>query len=122
MVSRFLRSVEHLDLLGFPVSLTLLPLTISWTVDGQWMNGSWPPSYCPGESRKIDQCIKCRLDHRNARHGSRPPCRVRSLGSTLRQHARDRSAVRQEQDRNVGVGDPRGWSRAAAASYDSTVA
>jgi hypothetical protein len=45
-LSRFLRSAEQLDLvglvlLGFAVSLTLLPLTISQTVNGQWKNGSW---------------------------------------------------------------------------------
>jgi hypothetical protein len=45
-LARFLRSAEQLDLvglvlLGFAVSLTLLPLTISQTVNGQWKNGSW---------------------------------------------------------------------------------
>jgi hypothetical protein len=45
MMARFLRSAEQLDLvglvlLGFAVSLTLLPLTISQTVNGQWKNGS----------------------------------------------------------------------------------
>lgn len=44
-LARFLRSAEQLDLvglvlLGFAVSLTLLPLTISQTVNGQWKNGS----------------------------------------------------------------------------------
>ncbi|KIK37724.1 hypothetical protein CY34DRAFT_15510 [Suillus luteus UH-Slu-Lm8-n1] len=44
-LTRFLRSAEQLDLvglvlLGFAVSLTLLPLTISQTVNGQWKNGS----------------------------------------------------------------------------------
>lgn len=45
MMARFLRSAEQLDLvglvlLGFAVSLTLLPLTISQTVKGSWKNGS----------------------------------------------------------------------------------
>ncbi|KAG2045784.1 hypothetical protein BDR06DRAFT_1015289 [Suillus hirtellus] len=44
-LARFLRSAEQLNLvglvlLGFGVSLTLLPLTISQTVNGQWKNGS----------------------------------------------------------------------------------
>ncbi|KAG1727559.1 major facilitator superfamily domain-containing protein [Suillus paluster] len=43
--ARFLRTAEQLDLvglvlLGFAVSLTLLPLTISQTVKGNWKNGS----------------------------------------------------------------------------------
>ncbi|KAG1768050.1 MFS general substrate transporter [Suillus placidus] len=45
MMARFLRSAEQLDLvglvlLGFAVSLTLLPLTISQTVKGHWKNSS----------------------------------------------------------------------------------
>ncbi|KAG2338806.1 drug:h+ antiporter [Suillus weaverae] len=45
MMARFLRSAEQLDLvglvlLGFAVSLTLLPLTISQTVKGHWKSGS----------------------------------------------------------------------------------
>ncbi|KAG2353161.1 major facilitator superfamily domain-containing protein [Suillus spraguei] len=45
LLARFLRFAEQLDLvglvlLGFAISLTLLPLTISQTAQGHWKNGS----------------------------------------------------------------------------------